>query len=166
MEPRIQYATTGDGVRIAFWRLGEGMGFVHMPWIHFSHIQLEWQSDDWRSVCESLARKRMLVRYDGRGTGLSDREVTDHSLEAHLLDLAAVVDKLCMKQFALFASMSAGPPPLAYAARHPEQVSHLILWVTSARASDWLRSPRGKALGALAGGGWGAKTEAVGQAGF
>ena len=161
MEPRIQYATTGDGVRIAFWTLGEGMGFVHMPWIHFSHIQLEWQSDDWRSVCESLARKRMLVRYDGRGTGLSDREVTDHSLEAHLLDLEAVVDKLGMKQFALFASMFAGPPAIAYAARHPEQVSHLILWVTSARASDWLRSPRVKALDALAGEDWETYTEAL-----
>src|SRR3990172_1394795 len=161
MEPRIQYAKTSDGVSIAFWTLGEGMGFVHMPWIHFSHIQLEWQSDDWRSVCESLARKRMLVRYDGRGTGLSDSEVIDHSLEAHLLDLEAVVDKLGMKQFALFASMFAGPPALAYAARHPEQVSHLILWVTSARASDWLRSPRVKALDALAGEDWETYTEAL-----
>src|SRR3990172_6721009 len=164
MEPRIQYATTGDGVRIAFWRLGEGMGFVHMPWIHFSHIQLEWQSDDWRSVCESLARKRMLVRYDGRGTGLSDREVTDHSLEAHLLDLEAVVDKLGMKQFAVFASTFAGPPAIAYAARHPERVSHLLLWHAYARTSDWERSPRLQATRALIDKDWESYTETVAYA--
>src|SRR3990172_636003 len=164
MEPRIQYAKTSDGVSIAFWTLGEGMGFVHMPWIHFSHIQLEWQSDDWRSVCESLARKRMLVRYDGRGTGLSDREVTDHSLEAHLLDLEAVVDKLGMKQFAVFASTFAGPPAIAYAARHPERVSHLLLWHAYARTSDWERSPRLQATRALIYKDWESYTETVAYA--
>jgi len=164
MEPRIQYAKTSDGVSIAFWTLGEGMGFVHMPWIHFSHIQLEWQSDDWRSVCESLARKRMLVRYDGRGTGLSDREVTDHSLEAHLLDLEAVVDKLGMKQFAVFASTFAGPPAIAYAARHPERVSHLLLWHAYARTSDWERSPRLQATRALIDKDWESYTETVAYA--
>jgi len=94
MEPRIQYAKTADGVSIAFWTLGEGTSAVWMSNLPLSHIQLEWQNPDQRRWYERLAEKRKLVRYDGRGTGLSDREVTDFSLDAQMLDLEAVVDRL------------------------------------------------------------------------
>ncbi|MCH7812142.1 MAG: hypothetical protein IH958_05885, partial [Chloroflexi bacterium] len=93
MEPRIQYAKTEDGVSIAYWTMGEGRPFVYMPDIPFSHIQLEWQSRGTRRWYERLAERRRLVRYDGRGIGLSEREVTDFSLNAQVLDLEAVVDR-------------------------------------------------------------------------
>ena len=73
-EPRIQYAKTSDGVSIAFWTIGEGMPGVTMPAGPLSHIQLEWQWPEWRHFYERVTAKRMLVRYDGRGTGLSERE--------------------------------------------------------------------------------------------
>ncbi|KPK45909.1 MAG: hypothetical protein AMJ77_06660 [Dehalococcoidia bacterium SM23_28_2] len=94
MEPRIQYARTTDGVSIAFWTLGEGAPFVEMPTIPVSHIQMEWQFPEWRRWYETLARSRMVVRYDCRGVGLSDRDVSDFSLDAYALDLEAVVDRL------------------------------------------------------------------------
>jgi class 3 adenylate cyclase len=150
MEPRIQYAKTKDGVSIAFATLGEGMPLVNMPNIPFSHIQLVWQIPEYRILCERLAEKRKLVLYDGRGNGLSDRDVTDYSLDAHQLDLEAVVDHLGLESFALFAALHSGPVAIAYAARRPERISHLILWSTYARASDFLRSTEAQTVRGLA----------------
>src|SRR3972149_5674521 len=138
MEPRIQYATTSDGVSIAYWTLGEGAPIVHTILGQFGHMQMEWENPEFRRWFEHLAEKRTVVRYDGRGSGLSDRDVTDDSLEAHLLDLEAVVDRLGLERVALFALGGIGPVGIAYAAAHPERVSHLILFATWARASDYL----------------------------
>jgi class 3 adenylate cyclase/pimeloyl-ACP methyl ester carboxylesterase len=140
MEPRIQYAKTKDGVSIAFWTLGEGMPLVIMPLIPFSHIQLEWQMPEMRRWYERMVEKRMVIRFDGRGTGLSDRDVTDYSLEAHLLDVEAVVDRLDLETFALFGPIHAGPAAIAYAAHNPERVSHLVQWCSYLRAADLARS--------------------------
>jgi len=142
VEPRIQYAQTTDGVSIAFWTLGEGAPIVHTVLGQFGHMQMEWERPEFRRWYERLAEKRMVVRYDGRGSGLSDRDVTDYSLEAHLLDLEAVVDRLGLEKFALFTLGAIGPAIIAYAARHPERVSHLILFATWARASDYISSPQ------------------------
>ena len=136
MEPRIQYAQTADGVSIAFCVMGEGMPLVMMPNVPWSHVQLEWRVPGWRRWHEGLAQKRMLVRYDCRGSGLSDRDVTDFSLDAYLLDLRAVVDRLGLQRFALVGPINAGPVAIAYAARHPERVSHLLLWCSWARTRD------------------------------
>src|SRR3989304_4617058 len=89
MEPRIQFAQTEDGVSIAHYSLGEGMPLVVMPNIPFSHIQLEWQAAEYREWNEHIVQRRRLIRYDSRGQGLSDRDVTEYSLAAHLLDLGA-----------------------------------------------------------------------------
>ena len=159
MEPRIQYAQTADEVSIAFWTLGEGMPLVHMPAIPWSHIQLEWQDPEGRRCYERLVEKRKLVRYDGRGTGLSDREVTDFSLDAQMLNLEAVVDRLGLERFALFAPSSSGPAAIAYAAQHPERVSHLVLWCSWVRASDWSHSPQLRALRGLVDRDWETYTE-------
>ena len=92
MEPRIQYAKTKDGVSIAYSTLGEGgMPFVQMPF-PFAHLQLNWEIPEYRSWYERLAKKWRLVRYDARGTGLSDRDVTDFSLDAGVLDLGTAVN--------------------------------------------------------------------------
>jgi class 3 adenylate cyclase len=150
MEPRIQYAQTEDGVSIAFWTLGEGTPLVHMPWIPYSHIQLEWQIPEWHGWHEQLAKNRKLVRYDGRGSGLSDRDVRDYSLDRHLHDLEAVVHRLGLDSFALFAPLHSGPVAITYASRHPERISHLILWCSYARASDYLRSTQAQTMRSLA----------------
>src|SRR3972149_1375102 len=134
MEPRIQYAKASDGVSIAYWTLGEGMPFVQMPVVGFSHVQLEWQIPEWRLWYERLAKKRRLIRYDSRGFGLSERKVTDFDLDAHVLDLEAVVDRLGLESFALLATQHSGPPAITYAVRHPERGSHLVLRCTSGRA--------------------------------
>ena len=141
MEPRIQYAKTKDGVSIAFSTLGEGMPLVHMP-LMFSHIQLEWQWPECRRWYERLAEERKLVRYDGRGTGLSERDVSDYSLDARVLDLEAIVDRLGLERFALLGARDWGPVSIAYAARCPQRVSHLVLWCTYAKTSDppWIRA--------------------------
>ncbi|HEY8172813.1 MAG TPA: adenylate/guanylate cyclase domain-containing protein [Dehalococcoidia bacterium] len=137
MEPKVQYATTTDNVSLAYWAMGEGLPLVcpppAMPW---SHIQLEWQITEWRHWYEHLMRHCEVVRYDGRGAGLSDREVDDMGLEADIRDLEAVIDAAGFDKVALFGLYYSGPVAIAYAARHPERVSHLILWCTFADAGD------------------------------
>jgi class 3 adenylate cyclase/pimeloyl-ACP methyl ester carboxylesterase len=135
MEPRIQYVRTADEVSIAFWTLGEGLPFVILPPPPVSHVELEWQMPEYRSWYEYLARSRKIVRYDSRGFGLSEREVSDFSLDSQVLDLEAVVDRLGLEKFALFVVLN-GPVAIAYAVRHPERVSHLILWCTRVRLTD------------------------------
>jgi len=159
MEPRIQYAKTADGVSIAFWTLGEGAPLVFMSAAPFSNIQLEWQLPTESLLFEGLAQKRRLVRYDGRGLGLSERNAADFSLDAQMSDLDAVVDRLSLDRFALLGRANAGPAAIVYAGRHPERVSHLILINTYARASDWTRTPQMKALGGLLGRDWETYTE-------
>src|SRR3972149_3844227 len=164
MEPRIQYAKTSDGVSIAFWTLGEGTPLVVMTDVPFGHAQLEWQIPEYRDWFEQLAQKRLLVRYDGRGFGLSDWDVTDHSLDARVLDVEAVAARLGLERFALFAPLHSGPPGIAYAARHPEQVSHLVLWCAYARPHDYARSPQVQTLRLLIAQDWKLYTETVAHA--
>ncbi len=163
MEPRIQYAQTKDGVSIAFWTLGEGMPLVHMPLL-FPHVQMEWQIPEQRRWYERLAQRRKVVRYDFRGFGLSDRSVSEFSLETGVLDLETVVDHLGMQRFALFGPIHSGPEAIAYAARHPERVSHLGLGCTYARASDWGQSPQVQAVRALMDKDWNTYTETAAHA--
>jgi class 3 adenylate cyclase/pimeloyl-ACP methyl ester carboxylesterase len=130
MEPRVQYATTSDGVSIAYWSIGSGLPLVcpppAMPW---SHIELEWQIPEWRHWYEHLTENLRVVRYDNRGSGLSDRDaVIDGSLDAAVRDLEAVVDRLELERFALYGCYGSGRAAIAYAARHPRRVSHLVLW--------------------------------------
>lgn len=101
-------------------------------------LPVQWQ--------EPLAEKRKLGRYDGRGSGLSDRDVADYSLEAHVLDLQAVIDRPGGERFALLGPLNSGPVAIAYAARYPERLSHLLLWCSVARYSDLYRSPETQAL--------------------
>ena len=160
MEPPIQYAQTADGVSIAFCTLGEGAPFVYAP-LFFSHIQLEWQFTEYRRWYQRLAARRMLIRYDGRGTGLSDRNIADYSLDANVLDLEAVVDRLGLERFALFGFYHTGLAAIVYATRHPERVTHLILWHAFARASDYVGSPQVEATHALLDKDWELFTETI-----
>ena len=148
MEPRIQYAQTADGVSIAFCTVGKGPALVQMR-TGLTSFRIEWEVPEFRMFDEGLAAKRMLVQYDMRGSGLSKRDVTDFSPEALILDLEAVVGRLGLERFALWGTTSMGPVAIAYAARHPERVSNLILWCSYARASDLLKSPQMQAVARL-----------------
>ena len=107
MEPRIRYATTPDEVSIAFWTLGEGPPLVYMAGGPWGHVEL-WDIPECRRWYERLAQKRMLVRYDVRGTGWSERDVSDHSLDALVADVEAVVDRLGLDRFDMFGAFDAG----------------------------------------------------------
>ena len=140
MEPTVRYAKATDGTSIALWTFGTGEPLIYLagaPWCHVELLQIP-QCVLWYQL---LSENRMLVRYDVRGTGFSAREVIDHSLNAQLLDLEAVVNILELEKFCLFGAASAGPVAVAYAARYPEQVSRMVLWCTWARTSD-ISSPR------------------------
>jgi class 3 adenylate cyclase len=160
MEPRIQYAKTADGVSIAFSTLGEGMPWLQTPVAPCGVLQVEWQVPEFRAWYERLARKRMLVQYDCRGTGLSERWVGDYSLDAMVQDLEAVADCLELPSFTLWGSVNFGPVAIAYAARHPERVSQLMLWCTYARGSDFF-TPQAETMTALIEKDWRLYTEAL-----
>lgn len=114
------------------------------PW---SHLE-KWQIAECRSWHQRLAEQRTLVRYDGRGMGLSQRDVADYSLEAHLRDLETTLRSLELETFDLMAGLDAGPVAITYAARNPERVSRLVLWCSWAAASQ-MDSPRIRAWQAL-----------------
>ena len=160
MEPRIQYAQTADGVSIAYSTLGEGMPWLQTPVAPCGVLQVEWQVPEFRAWYERLARKRMLVQYDCRGTGLSERGVGDYSLDAMVRDLEAVADCLELPSFTLWGSVNFGPVAIAYAARHPERVSQLMLWCTYARGSDFF-TPQVETMTALVEKDWRLYTEAL-----
>jgi class 3 adenylate cyclase/pimeloyl-ACP methyl ester carboxylesterase len=152
MQQRVQFCTTSDGVQIAYSVVGEGYPLVLVPgWV--SHIELDWEPESPnRESYEQLARHFMLVRYDKRGTGLSDRGVTDFSLEPRLLDLDAVVDRLKLMRYAMRGQSEGGPVAIAHAVRHPDRVSHLILLGTYAHLG---RSETTDALISLISAEWG-----------
>jgi len=164
MEERIQYARTKDGVSIAYSTAGEGLAVVQAPPIPFSQVQLG-QAIPEDSQWWALSGSRR-VRYDARGTGLSDRDVTDFSLDTMVSDLEAVVDDLGLQRFALWGFITSGPIVIAYAARYPERVSHLILWSAWARTSDVLQESQAKGLLALAQTDWELFTETAAHAFF
>jgi pimeloyl-ACP methyl ester carboxylesterase/DNA-binding CsgD family transcriptional regulator len=102
-----------------------------------SHLQFDWESPVWRHFLADIGRFATIVRYDERGHGLSDWDVTEFGLEARIGDLEAVIDHAGLDRFALMGMAQGGPVTIAYAARHPERVSHLVL--TGAYARGTLR---------------------------
>jgi len=148
MEPRIQYAKTSDGVSIAYAVFGEGTPLVYTAGsggVHFyTHLAISR-----RSVDQLMAAGLQVIRYDGRGTGSSDRNVRDFSLETGLLDLEAVVERLGLERFALVGRLAGAPAAIAYAARRPERVSHLVLRDPWASAADIQSFPDQRILKAM-----------------
>ena len=130
----IRFCTSPDGTRIAVASIGSGPPLVRAAhWL--SHVEYDLQSPVWRSWLTELSRERSYIRYDQRGCGLSDRDATNLSLDAWVSDLEAVVDSLGLKRFPLFGMSQGGAVAIAYAARHPERVSHLVFAGAYARGS-------------------------------
>jgi DNA-binding winged helix-turn-helix (wHTH) protein/pimeloyl-ACP methyl ester carboxylesterase len=128
----VRFCTTGDGIRIAYSAVGSGPPLVKAAnWLN--HLEYEWQSPVWRHWIAELSRQHVLVRYDERGCGLSDWNVPDLSFDCWVRDLDSVVNALNVERFALLGISQGGAVAAAYAARHPDRVSHLILCGAYAR---------------------------------
>ena len=122
----IRFCVTSDNVRLAYSTVGSGHPLVRVANC-FNHLDFEWESPIWRHWVRDLAGGTSILRYDGRGNGLSTWEVEDISFESWVRDLEVVVDAAGLDKFALFGHSQGGAIAIAYAARHPERVSHLIL---------------------------------------
>ncbi len=131
-EQEIRFCTAPDGIRIAFSTVGTGPPLVKAAnWL--SHLDFDWGSPVWRHWLHGLSQHHMLVRYDARGCGLSDWEAKDYSVDVWTRDLETVVDALKLERFPLLGISQGGAVAITYAVRHPERVSHLILYGAFAR---------------------------------
>jgi pimeloyl-ACP methyl ester carboxylesterase len=123
----VKFCTTPDGVRLAYAINGEGPTLVRTAhWL--SHLEYDWESPVYRHLLRELARAHRLVCYDHRGNGLSDRDVEEISLRKFVVDLETVVDAARLERFALLGMSMGCPVSIAYAAKHPERLSHLVLY--------------------------------------
>jgi DNA-binding CsgD family transcriptional regulator/pimeloyl-ACP methyl ester carboxylesterase len=144
--PRISYARSADGVSLAFTVAGGGPALVFVPWVPFSNLRMEWQNPLLRQVFGQLAQRLTLVHYDGRGTGHSQRDVTDLSLEAMVGDLEAVIDRAGLAEVSLLGQYNSCPHAITYAARRPERVRRMVLFGGSARGWDAMSARQTQAL--------------------
>src|SRR5258706_11676528 len=158
MKPEVRFCTSKDGVKLAYTVSGDGPRLVRAQhW--FTHLEHDWNNPAVRPWTD-LSKRYTLLRFDQRGTGLSDREVPEISLEAHVRDLEAVVDAAQFERFALLGLSQGAAFAIAYTARHPERVSHLVIcggvplgWAAPllpAAALGTVRKP-GRPLGAVTG---------------
>lgn len=132
MHQDIRFCTAPDGARLAYATTGAGPPLVRAPhWV--THLERDTASPIWRHWIRDLSRDNALTRFDLRGCGLSDRAVGDVSLDAFVGDLEAVVDALGLRRFALLGPSQGAAVAVAYAARHPERVSRLVLYGGYAR---------------------------------
>ena len=130
--PQIRFCKASDGVRIAYATTGRGPAMIEVStWLN--HLEFDWQSPVWRPRLVEMAKNYTMTRYDGRGCGLSDRTVEDLSFDANLRDLEAVADAAGYKRFVLLGCCQGSGLAIAYAARHPERVSNLVLYGAFAR---------------------------------
>ena len=137
MEPQVQYVRSADGTTIAYYELGDGVPLILSPHL-WSHLGATW--DMVREATMRLVKEGFrFIRYDMRGMGLSDRDVEDYSLDAQIADIEALRGHLGVERFALFGVVFATPVCLAYAARYPERLTHLIVRTPIADGEAWYR---------------------------
>ncbi len=130
---RIRYVRTADGVQLAWAEAGTGPVLIKAAnWL--THLEYEWESPVWRHWIRYFSEHFRFVRYDERGCGMTDLNVGNLSLERWVEDLEAVVSAADLREpFALLGISQGGPVCVAYAVRHPERVSHLVLYGAYAR---------------------------------
>ena len=125
-QQEIRFCTSSDGVGLAMALYGGGPVLVKVAtWL--THVELDLASPFDRLLINEFAPRFRYVTYDSRGCGLSQRHVDDISLDAWVRDLEAVVDALGLTSFPLLGISQGAAIAVAYAARHPERVSQLIL---------------------------------------
>ncbi len=126
VEQDVRYCRTADGVRLALATTGQGLPLVRPPtW--FNHLEYDWHVQFRSALYHFLAERCELVRYDGRGNGLSERHVPEISFETFGLDLQAVVDALGLQRYALLGISQGAPIAIAHAVQHPDRVRKLVL---------------------------------------
>jgi len=161
----ICYCRTADGVRLAYAISGRGSPLVKTGnWLN--HLEYDWDSPVWRHFFHGLSRNNKLIRYDPRGTGLSDWDVADLSLDAWVNDLATVADAAGLDRFPLLGLSQGCAVSIAYAIRNPDRVSHLILcggFALGANKRDPATQERRKAFTTLVRSEWGADNPAIRQ---
>jgi len=167
MRQQVRFCTSFDGARIAYAIGGRGSPLV-MSDTWLSHLEHQWRSLAWRPWLEHFAREHTLLRYDLRGTGLSDRSFTNASMDTWVRDFALVIDSAGLKRFPLLGVCQGGPIAIEYAARHPERVNGLLLYGTYARGmlrrTDLPPEPaKGRLLLEIARLGWGQENHAFMQ---
>lgn len=154
----IRYCTTSDGVRLAYASIGSGPPLVKASnWL--THLDFEWGSPIWRHWWSALSLHHRVVRYDERGNGMSQREVPDVSFDTWVRDLETVVDAAGLERFPLVGISRGGPIAIAYAVKHPERVTHLVLYGAFAAGLNHTGEPHElearRALASLMRLGWG-----------
>ncbi len=154
----IRYCTTSDDVRLAYASTGNGPPLVKASnWL--THLDFEWGSPIWRHWYTALSHHHRLVRYDERGNGMSQRDVPDVSFDTWVRDLETVVDAAGLDRFPLLGISRGGPIAIAYAVKHPERVTQLVLYGAFAAGLKHDGTPRDlearRALASLLRLGWG-----------
>jgi pimeloyl-ACP methyl ester carboxylesterase len=166
-EQEIHFCQSKDGVQLAYARIGQGPPLVKTGhWM--THLEFDFESPVWRHLYHELSRDHAFYRYDARGNGLSDRDIPDVRFENFVDDLEAVVDAAGIERFALLGISQGCAVSIAYAVRHPERVSHLVLlggfavgWKKRARAEA--DKEAGEAMLTLMRLGWGQENPAFRQ---
>jgi pimeloyl-ACP methyl ester carboxylesterase/DNA-binding winged helix-turn-helix (wHTH) protein len=140
LRQEVRFCTASDGTQIAYASVGRGLPLVKTAnWLN--HLEYDWVSPVWSPLFQALAGEHRLVRYDARGNGLSDWDVQSLSFDAFVRDLETVVEAVGLKRFALFGISQGAAISIAYAVRHPERVSHLVLYGSFARGRKRRGSP-------------------------
>lgn len=166
-QQKIQFCTAPDRVQLAYSLIGRGPPLVKTGnWM--THLEFDLESPIWRHLYRELSQDHALIRYDARGNGLSDREVEDVTYEAFVRDLETVVDAAGIERFALLGISQGCAVSVGYAVRHPERVSHLILYGGysvgwSKRARTQAEKEEGAAMLTLMRVGWGQENPAFRQ---
>lgn len=165
VQQTIRFIKSADGTRLAVATSGSGAPLVKSAnWL--SHLEFDWHSPVWRHWFQFLSRGRQLIRFDPRGCGLSDWDVPDLSHEAQVADLEALIDSMGVHRFPLLGISQGGAACIEYAVRHPERITHLILY--GCYAEGWAQRDeesrrRGEALNVLIREGWGQENPAFRQ---
>ena len=159
----IRFCATSDGVRLAYASIGSGPPLVKASnWL--THLDFEWGSPIWRHWWSALSLHHRVLRYDERGNGMSQRDVDDVSFDTWVTDLETVVDAAGLDRFPLLGISRGGPIAIAYAVKHPERVTHLVLYGAFAAGLNHVGKPRElearRALVSLMRLGWGLKNPA------
>ncbi|MBA2379023.1 MAG: alpha/beta hydrolase [Blastocatellia bacterium] len=165
IEQTIRYCTTSDGVNIAYSVTGSGPALVRVLG-HFTHLEKEWEWPEFRLLWERLSEHFSVVRYDGRGIGLSEPYKGEFTEETRLADLTAVLKAASAENVSLLGISEGGWTAAAYSVEYPEMVDHLILYGSysrGARARSRYDAEEDLAIETLIRKGWGRDTPAIRQ---